>query len=403
MAIASGIAKNLVFKKETTWGTAAGASGAQTLRRVTSDLALGKEVYESEEIVSHYQVVDSRDGVRSIAGKISGELSPGTYSLPIAAAVRKAWTTVADLTGLTLTFIAGASAITISRSAGSFLTAGLKKGDVIAVTAGAVNAANLNKSVMIVSETALSIAGIVLNGVSMVSEGPIASCTISLRGKKTWAPSTGHTDDSFSIEHWHSDIAQSELFVGCKFTELAFSLPPTGMAKFDATVMGRDMVAGTSAYFTSPTAPTSSGVLAAVNGALTVGGTQVALLTGLNFSVAGGHSAEPVVGSNLYPFIFAGRVRVKGQATVFFQDAYFRDIFDQESETDLNAVFTTGNAGMADFMAVSMPRIKLRGAGKNDGEKGLVQTIPFEALYNTAGGTGINEELTTISFQDSLA
>ena len=35
--IARGIAKNVAIKKETTWGTPAGATGSQLLRRVTAD------------------------------------------------------------------------------------------------------------------------------------------------------------------------------------------------------------------------------------------------------------------------------------------------------------------------------------------------------------------------------
>ena len=81
MAFATGVAKQLLYKAESTWGTLAGASGAQRLRRVTSTLSLKKQTYESNEIVDHYQVADFRHGVRSVDGSINGELSPGTYRL----------------------------------------------------------------------------------------------------------------------------------------------------------------------------------------------------------------------------------------------------------------------------------------------------------------------------------
>ena len=79
MTIAAGVAKSLRYKVEATWGLAPGTSAGQLLRRVTSDLNLTKETYQSAEIRSDYQVADFRHGVRSVAGTINGELSPGTW------------------------------------------------------------------------------------------------------------------------------------------------------------------------------------------------------------------------------------------------------------------------------------------------------------------------------------
>jgi hypothetical protein len=43
------------------------------------------------------------------------------------------------------------------------------------------------------------------------------------------------------------------------------------------------------------------------------------------------------------------------------------------------------------------------GASKNDGEKGIVQTIPFKALLPTTGGSGVANEQSTLAIHDSLA
>jgi hypothetical protein len=50
-----------------------------------------------------------------------------------------------------------------------------------------------------------------------------------------------------------------------------------------------------------------------------------------------------------------------------------------------------------------MPRVKMGGAGKNDGQGGLVQTMPFQMLKNLVGGAGTSTEATTLSIQDSAA
>jgi hypothetical protein len=109
------------------------------------------------------------------------------------------------------------------------------------------------------------------------------------------------------------------------------------------------------------------------------------------------------VGSNVYPDIFEGRVKISGQMTVYFQDAVFRDYFTNETEVSVAVVMTTGSSNTADYIAFSFPRVKMGGAGKNDGEKGLVQTMPFTALLASSGGSGFNVEQTTMQIHDSLA
>jgi Phage tail tube protein len=406
MPIAVGVAKQLRYKAETTWGVAPGAAGAQSLRRVSSNLSLAKQTYQSAEILSTYQLNDFRHGVRSVEGSINGELSPGTYEDFIAAAVRRAFATVTAITGASITIAGTGPTYTVTRAAGSFLTDGLKIGQVIRLSVGTFNAANLLKNLFIVALTATVATVIPVNGVAMFAEGPIATSTVTVIGKTTYAPTSGHVDTSFAIEHYFSDLDETELFLGCKINRMAIDLPPAGIATIAMDMMGKDMTALSTAaapYYTSPTAETVSGVLAAVNGIVTVGGVAVASLTGLNININGNMTAEPVVGSNVYPDIFEGRVLVDGQFTAFFESVTMRDLFLNETEVGLSAVFSTSNSGVADFIAFSTPRIKVGSASKDDGEKGIVQTFQFQALYNAAGGAGTSTEQTTLAIQDSLA
>lgn len=400
MTLASGVAKSVRYKVEATYGLAPGASGAQLLRRVTSDLGLTKDTYQSNEIRSDYQVADFRHGVRKVGGSIKGELSSKTYGDFIAAALRKDFAAVTALTAVGLT-IAGAGPYTVTRSAGSFLTDGIKVGDVIRLSVGSLNAANINKNLLITSLTATVATVVVLNGVAMVAEGPVTGCTITVTGKKCYVPTTGHTDKSFYVEHWFSDVAQSEQYSGCKVNTIDINLPPTGISDITVGLMGKDIATGTSAYYTSPTAATATGVMAAVNGVVLVGGTQVAILTGLSIKVDGGYTGDPVVGSNSIANVFPGRVKVSGSFSAYFQDAVMRDYFINESEISIVAAFTADNTATADFVTFVLPRIKVGSATKDDGEKGIIQSFDFTALYNSTGGTGTSSEQTTLVVQDS--
>lgn len=402
MPTASGVNKIVVAKREASWGVLPVATGAQTFGRITSDLSLAKESYASEEIVSHYQQSDVRHGVRSVRGNLRGEIAPGAQQMFFEAALRRLFTAVTAISGLTVTVSGSGPTYTVNRSAGDWLAGGAKIGMGVRLSGGTLAAAN-QKNLIILGVTASDLTVLPLNGVAMSAQSSIASVTATFPGKVTHAPAAGHTDDSFSIEHWFSDIAQSERFVGCKVNTLGVDLPPTGLSKIDIAFMGKDMSTGTAAYFTTPTVASTAGKLAAVNGVLTIAGAPVALLTGLNFSINGNMSSEPVVGSNTYPDIYEGRIIIDGQATLLFQDAVARDYFINETEVGLVGAFATGNADNADFMSFSMPRIKFKSAGKSDGEKSIVQTMAFDALYYGAGGAALASQQTSMQVHDSLA
>jgi hypothetical protein len=408
MTVGTGVSKNLRYKAETTWGVAPSAAGAQSLRRVESSLDLRKQTYQSAEIRTDFQVSDMRHGVRSVEGAIRGELSSATWEDFFAAALRRDFTAVTDISlgATTLTIAASGDFYTITRSAGSYITDGMKVGNVIRITGGAFNANNMNHNFLVVELTATVATVLVLNGETLTAEGPIGSGVINFPGKKTFVPTTGHTDKSFGIEHYFSDLDESELFLGCKISRVGLELPATGLSMIAMDMLGKDVTVNSGAnapYYTSPTAETTTGVMAAVNGALIVQGLKVATVTGLTMNLNGNMSADAVVGSNTYPDIFEGRVVVDGQFTAFFENITLRDYFINETEVSLVVALTASNADAADFLAITLPRIKVGGAAKDDGEKGLVQTLPFTALYNSTGGASNKHEQSTIAIQDSGA
>jgi hypothetical protein len=406
MGQASGVFKQIAIKEETTYGVIpAVATGAQLLRRTDATFNLSKDTYESNEIRTDLQTADMRHGVRRVGGTLNGELSPGSYAAYLAALVKREFAAVTALTTLSLTVAGSGPTYTVTRASGSFLTSGLKIGQVVRLTAGTFNAANLNKNLFIVGLTALEATVIVLNGSALVAEGPIATATITVPGKTTYIPTTGHTDKSFSIEEWYSDIARSEVFSGCKFTKASVQLPPSGMATLGLDVAGKDhgQTPGSTRYFTSPTALSSSGVVAAVNGVLRVGGVTMASVTGLNFDIDASFTGDPVVGANVVPTQFAGRVKVTGQFTAYFEDGVIPAAFFDESELGIQVALTTSNDAAADFVSFSLSRVKLGGADKADSDGGVVRTYPFTALLNSNGGAGTAHEQSTIAIQDSLA
>ena len=117
--------------------------------------------------------------------------------------------------------------------------------------------------------------------------------------------------------------------------------------------------------------------------------------------VSRNRSGDPVVGANTVPALFPGRLVIQGSMSAFFQDATLRDVFLNETETSLNLYLTGSNDANAPFMTLNMSRLKFNSATKNDNERGLVQSIQFVSLEDTAGGAAADTLQTALSIQDS--
>ena len=402
MPIAKGISKQVAIKKESTYGTLAGATGGRLLRRVTSSFNLTKEAYQSDEIRTDYQMSDFRHGVRSADGSVSGELSPGSYSDLFAAALARAFAAPGAGTGTGTAATFTASATVLTRASGSFLTDGSKIGDVIRISAGTgMVAGDLNKNLLITAVTALTMNFVVLNGSGFTTTSVTALGAMAVIGKKTYVPQTGHTSDSFTVEEWYSDISQSEVYTGCKVNTIGISIPSTGMATVDFGFMGKDLnTTGITQYFTTPTALGSSGVFAGVNGVVIFNGTQVAVVTDASVNINRNISNATVLGSNSITESFDGRALIDGSLSLYFTDAVARDAFKNETEVSVIFTLTTNNTATADFMSITLPRIKVNSFTKDDGEQGITASCDFQALLNTTTG---GSDVTTITVQDSLA
>jgi hypothetical protein len=401
MPISKGTAKQVGYKKESTWGTLAGAASGKLLRRVTASFNLAKETYESGEIRTDRQVADFRHGVRSAEGTLNGELSPATYSDFMAAIVARDFSAVTVGAATNCTVTVSGTTYKIVRSTGSWLTDGVRVGMVVRAT-GLTAAADNNRNLLVAAETATDLTVVPLNGVALTAQASATSVTLTVPGKQTFVPTTGHTDDSFTIEEFYSDIAQSEVYAGMKVNSMAVQLPATGLTTVDFGFVGKDLAqTGTTQYFTSPTAQNSNGIFAAVNGVMIVDGAPVALVTSADFTVERATENATAVGSNSVADIFTGRIRVSGNLSVYFQDATFRGYFNNETPVGIVLAVTTDSSAAAQFVTFTLPKVKLGSFTKDDGELGIVASTSFQALLNDVTTAGL--PATTIQIQDSAA
>jgi hypothetical protein len=284
MAFASGPGKVLSVNEEVTFGTLVAAGGV-SLDRTSSTVDLTKDKYTSAAIRSDYQIAVSRHGMQKAGGDISGELNPGLYTRLIQAHVRRDFVAGAT-TGAVATI--STTNTTFHRSAGSFFTNGFKVGSVVAATGFTTGGSAVNsKRVILTGVTASDLTCLNMDGTA-TTFGTIAAgdtVTISEIGNVTYMPASSHTDKSFSIEHWYSDITQSEPFVGCKINTMDVTVPTTGLIGVKFGVLGQKLVRArpTTQQLTSPSTPTVGRGLVSASGLILVQGAAVGYLNSINF------------------------------------------------------------------------------------------------------------------------
>jgi hypothetical protein len=379
-----------------------GAASAQILRRTTCTLNLQKDTYQASEIELSRQVSDFRHGVKRVSGSINGELSPGTYWDFIEAACRGTETAAitADQTDFTSVSATGS---TFVFTGGNPHTKGFRVGMTVRFT-NLSDADNNSKNFVILamggSNTRTWTVYPTPDAMTADSSFSVASI-----GKSVYIPASSHVSRKFGVEVANLDLDVHRFFTECRVGGVKFALPATGLSTIEIPMMGRDMESasgGSSPFFTSPTAATSTGLLAAVNGLIRVGGSTLGVVSAASIDYSMEMTAPPVVGQDYVPEIFLGRSRVSGSLTAFFEDLTLLNYFKNETEAEVLLWLTSSTSATADALSIYMPRVKFGGGDvSTDGEAGQSITLPFTALKYATAGSGI--EATTLFFNDTAA
>jgi hypothetical protein len=385
MAVAQGISKQIKMVKQSVLGTPVTA-GSQKIRRVTAQFNLDRDTYSSNEIVSHQQSTGATVGVGKTSGKLNCEMSAGTYDDMWATLCRKTFAATTPATAVGLTVSAPTAGVhTLTRGAGSWFTDGFRVGDIIRITVGSMNAANLNKNLLVTAITSATACSVVpINGVAMFAEGPIAGNTVTVIGKKTYVPMTGHTNEYFTVEQWFADLSKSEMFVDVKVASADLTLPATGIATVNFDMPGLSRVTASAEALTSPTAESSTSVLSAVAGKVVING-AVTSITGATLKIDGNIQAgEAEVGSSAISDLIRGRVAVSGSFTAKFSDTTLQSLYNTQAPVALHLVAAADLTGTSDFVSFTMTAVKIFSDSADDGEKEIVRTYNFTAQYNAA-------------------
>lgn len=385
----------VAYKPEVAFGILPGPTGAKYFRPNTGALSLSKEPIRSGENRRDGMTSRGRHGSRSVGGSYAGDLSVGTHDSLIEAVLRGTFDAPLALVGLSVAV--DAANRTFTRAAGSWITDGVRVGDVGrfgAFTAG--GAANNGRNFTVVGLTAT---------VMTVAETP---ATIAQQTAITFARPKkviqGTTRRSFTFEEHELDIDGSEVFKGCRIGSMQLQMQPNGMATLTFGIVGQDMEVMTGAeapYFTNAVESTTIG-LTAVEALIRLGSTSVLDVTGINLTVNLNAAGQPVVGSSITPDVFDNLATIEGSVTALRQDVSRVQQFLNEDQLSLSLVFAENAAEPRSFCSFFLGNLTFSSATKSElGADGpRTQTLNLLVGKDERGGAF---DPTMISFQSSAA
>lgn len=384
--VQSGRNVEVKYKLETAIGVIAPAGAGSTRFRLNSGgLGIGMAEITSNELRADLKTTMLRYGTKSVDGSYAADLSLGTFDPLIEAVSRGTFAAGQAITAATFTTLQPAvtsgNSGTFAAAAGSFITQGFRVGQVVRRTGGAL-AGNNGRNLRVTGVTASLLTFTTSDGLPITAGAADATGSLDI-GKRVFQPGAGAAvRRSFTFEEYNGDVDLSEVFVGERVNTMRVAGGPDAMATIEFGLLGLDDVPQNNAaspYFTAPTVSSSIGLTMA-DAVIRYAGSDIAVLTGLDFTVDNGQGGQGVIGGRIQPDIFEGNAQVRGTITGIRTDLQQIARYLAETELELHVLMTEAEAEPKDYCSFFLPRIKLgRPAAPIGGNAARIETVPFTA------------------------
>jgi hypothetical protein len=209
----------------------------------------------------------------------------------------------------------------------------------------------------------------------------------------TWAADVlkaGLTRRSFTIERKFADLATPEFhrYTGCEFNTFAMSVSPNAIVTSTFGVIGKGLTLATSSVASSTyAAPAAVQPFDSFTGSITEGGSPIAVVTSIEFTLENGLEPLFAVGSKTTNRPSIGKSRLTGTMTTYFESKTLYEKFINETSSSivLTLVDLAGNEYEFD-----MPNVKYN-SGQPDvsGEGAVTVSMDFIALYDATDASQI--------------
>lgn len=397
MGIANTSIQQIRIGKQSAKGTIlpAASADARLYNFVDATGSLAKEAFESNTIRTTQQMLNPRHGTRSVPFTLNQELQLDGSTKLFEGMLRSTFATGATVTA---SIAIDATARTLTRGSGSFITDGFKVGDIVRVS-GSATSANNGVNLRLSSVTALVLTWINDAWTSGMATVASASITVAVPGKKCSIPSASHTSDYFTIEDWQSDVPSSQRHTDMRVASQEIAVPPNGHATIGTTFLGIDSDIQATEYFTNETAASTGALLAGPQGLIRYNGADSAVVADFSLSITNDAEIKPVVGSDLSPDVFVGMTTVSGSLTAMFSANTFLTNFEAETVAPLYLYLFEDSTAGSDFIIIKVPACKVNSASVGNDTVARTVSMDFSGGENVDGSTTI--EQTSIVIHDS--
>lgn len=384
------------IKSQTALGTQASGAGATVLFvSGGSGGIMSKQPIESAIIRQDAQSFRGRHGSRRTVGNYTSEMAIGRADGVWEALMRSTWS-AADLAVTQAT--AGLTSITttensIVAAAGSWITAGIRVGDIVRLT-GHSTAANNGRNLRVVGLTATTLTVAETLTVDAVAD---ATFTVTRTGRTLLNGAAGAlTRTYWTVEEHEYDLDTSEVFDDVRWGRGMISMQPSGNLNVEYGWTGTGKVSiktGADApHFTAPAEPTGLS-LAASEAVLRMGSNDVLDLTSFDFTLDLQPVAPDVINTTgLAPDVFLGVIRPSINITALRKDVQALIDFDAETQLALHFMASENAVAPAGFFSLYVPNITLGSVAKSalsksGGARTVQMTFPAELIgKDTRGG-----------------
>jgi hypothetical protein len=198
----------------------------------------------------------------------------------------------------------------------------------------------------------------------------------------------GITPQYLSIEDGMLDVSKYRLFTGCAVRQFQMSMAPNAMVTATFSFTGKGMSTSSSSADDTPVAPSGFEPFDSFSGEINEGGSPIATVTSLDFTIDNGLQPTFVIGSPETPQLEYGRAKISGTMQAYFADLSLYNKFVNETESELNVSMTDGETG--NTYTFYFPRTKYNGGDVPlANEQSRIMSVPFVALYDTGEDTSM--------------
>lgn len=385
------------FMEESAFNTPPGPTGATVLRKASGGAGgrLARNTIESQESRDDGQSSSPRLGTYHGESSYPIELAVGAFDNLLEGLIRADWTAAVVITEATASLTSITTTTnTIVAAGGSWITAGVRVGDVVRLTNHAT-AENNSKNLVVTGVTASTITV----PANSLTANAVADTAFTITILKKLKFGVTPTRKSYYLEEYNQDIAKSEVGGGFRVSRLTLNGQPNGMVAAEIAFVGADWdeYSGTAPYFTTPTTHTAKALVWADARVLLDGVvkkiTQFSLTIDLGVQPLDEFGDPDNMGSD---DVYEGNARITGSIGAKRSDLSMLAKLRDETPFALSILLVEPETEPKDCLSLFMAECVPTDVSKQIGSTGaMVENIPFTVGVK-ATTTGYDSSMITL-------